>query len=48
MLAFGIAFVPYWLCAIEKLDLQTALAPASFLATVLGVGLAMLAIAHTR
>lgn len=48
VLAFGIAFVPYWLCAIDKLDLQTALAPASFLATVLGVGLAMLAIAHTR
>lgn len=48
VLAFGIAFVPYWLCAIDELDLQTALAPASFLATALGVGLAMLAIAHTR
>lgn len=48
VLVFGIAFVPYWLCAIDKLDLQTAFAPASFLATVLGVGLAMLAIAHTR
>lgn len=47
VLAFGIAFVPYWLCAIDELDLQTALAPASFLATALGVGLAMLAIAHT-
>ncbi|KAI7775456.1 basic-leucine zipper transcription factor DNA binding nucleus regulation of transcription [Diaporthe eres] len=48
VLAFGIAFVPYWLCAIDELDVQTALAPASFLATVLGVGLAMLAIAQTR
>lgn len=48
VLAFGIAFVPYWLCAIDELDVQTALAPASFLVTVLGVGLAMLAIAQTR
>lgn len=48
VLAFGIAFVPYWLCAIDELDVQTALAPVSFLATVLGVGLAMLAIAQTR
>ncbi|KUI57906.1 hypothetical protein VP1G_10970 [Cytospora mali] len=45
-LAFGLAFVPYWLASIDKLDLQNALAPVSFLATLIGIGLAMLAIAH--
>lgn len=48
MLAFGIDFVLYWLCAIGELNLQTALAPTSFLPTVLGLFLAVLATAHTR
>lgn len=47
VLAFGFAFVPYWLCAIDELALQAKLAPTS-LATALGLGLVMFAIAHTR
>lgn len=46
ILAFGLAFVPYWLASINKLDLQNALAPVSFLATLIGIGVAMLAISH--
>lgn len=35
ILALGITFVPFWLGAIDKLDLQNALAPVSFLGMVI-------------
>lgn len=37
VVALGLAFVPVWLASINKLDLENAFAPGSFLVTCLGV-----------
>lgn len=44
VLTFGLAFIPIWLASINKIDLQNAFAPVTFLVTLLGliVGLGFL------
>ncbi|KAK0707838.1 kinase-like domain-containing protein [Lasiosphaeris hirsuta] len=41
VVALGLAFVPFWLSSINKIDLQNAFAPVSFLITFVGVLFAM-------
>jgi len=41
---FGLAFVPIWLSSISSIDLQNAFAPVTFLITLLGLILAMVAV----
>lgn len=44
ILVLGLGFVPFWLSSIDSLDLQSALAPASFLITVVTLWVAVLAV----
>lgn len=44
ILVLGLGFVPFWLSSIDRLDLQSALAPASFLVTVATLLVAVLAV----
>lgn len=46
LLVFGFSFIPFWLASIDQLDLQNAFAPITFLCTLIGIGLAMLHLAH--
>lgn len=43
-LVLGLGFVPFWLSSIDRLDLQSALAPASFLVAVVTLLVAVLAL----
>ena len=47
IIAFGVAFVPFWLGSIKELDLQNAFAPVTFLATLVMLWLCIAALAHT-
>ena len=47
IIAFGVAFVPFWLTAIKELDLQNAFAPVTFLATLVMLWLCIAALGHT-
>lgn len=44
ILVLGLGFVPFWLSSIDRLDLQSALAPASFLATIITLWVAIVAV----
>lgn len=46
IVALGIAFVPFWLGAIDKLDLQNAFAPVTFLGMLVALWLAIAALGH--
>ena len=41
IVALGLAFVPVWLSSINKINLQNAFAPISFMVTFIGVLFAM-------
>lgn len=44
ILIMGLGFVPLWISSIDRLDLQSALAPASFLGTVVTLWFGVLAV----
>lgn len=44
VLTFGLSFVPIWLSSISNIDLQNAFAPVTFLATLLGIILAIVVV----
>jgi hypothetical protein len=46
VVAFGITFVPFWLGVIDKLDLQNAFAPVTFLVTMVTLWLAIATLGH--
>ena len=45
LLVLGLSFVPIWLALISGVDLQNAFAPVTFLATLMMIGMAIMAIA---
>lgn len=44
ILVLGLGFVPFWLFSVDSIDVQSALAPASFLVTVVTLLVAILVV----